>query len=233
MTLPLSFTVKKTYVDGGILLCDVERLGTPAQSLVGVPVLAMGGGSRGFIVGPDVGASVLIGYTADGYSFPTPFIMGAWVGRGMDLSPNEQQSEDQTSNADPTLDAASVPIQNAGAQVVLDRYGAIRATPASGQPFRAELTGSGEMAVTLDGDASDRVTVTGPLVTLLLEYQAAIVELQVKVAILQAAAATPPIPDPTSILPDPPTVPTSNLIGSAVLRVSPATPDSAAVDPTP
>lgn len=225
--VPFTATVTKTYnTPQGVLVCDLYRAGSPARTLTGVPVLVMGGGERSFCVPPDVGAEVVVGFTADAYSFPSPFVMGAWSAAAMGLSPNAQANEPEADTADSTLDAASIPLQNAGGQVVIDGHGATRVTPAPGQPFRAELTDAGEMLVSRDGEASDRAALTSPLVQLLAQWQTAIGLLQAAVVAI-GAAQTPPITyTPTTL--DTPLV---EDLGSAVLRVSAQTPANEGVDP--
>lgn len=227
---PITCTVLQVYNLGGKPVADVERLGTPPRKFIGLPVLVQGGGARSAFVPPSVGAEVLVGFSADAWGFPSPYVMGAWADREMLLASGQQADEPEGDTADATLDAEALALQNGGAQMVIDRHGAIRETPAPGQPYRVELTDGAQVFVSRDGESGDRATLAGALVPLLQQWQAAIIALQTQVAAatltLEAVVASSPIvpPLPPYVAPTPPTTPTIDLIGSAVLRLSSETP---------
>lgn len=216
---PITCTVLQVYNLGGKPVADVERLGTPPRKFIGLPVLVQGGGARSAFVPPSVGAEVLVGFSADAWGFPSPYVMGAWADREMLLASGQQADEPEGDTADATLDAEALALQNGGAQMVIDRHGAIRETPAPGQPYRVELTDGAQVFVSRDGESGDRAVLAGALVTLLQDWYSQFVALQSVVATI-AAQQTPPI----TYLPVSPTTPTIDLIGSAVLRLSSETP---------
>lgn len=215
-TTGLVATVLQTYVVKGRIVCDCQRLGSPPRVFGQIPVLIQGGSAtRGFFVPPAVGAQVMIQHADD----IGPYIEGTIGATDMGLS-----STPQNDSSDATLDAQSVGMLNAGAQIVEDGFGAIRVTPAQGKGLQAQLTGTGVMEVSRDGDASDRAALTAPLVAAIQERDAIIAEMQQQLVTLNLKINASVIGPVDPYLPSEPTPVSSDTLGSAVLKVSPATP---------
>lgn len=211
-------TVLKTSVVRGRIVCDCQRLGTPPRVFGQIPVLIQGGSAtRGFFVPPAVGAQVMIQHADD----IGPYIEGTIGATDMGLSATPQDD-----SGDTTLDADSVGMLNAGAQIVEDRFGAIRLTPAQGKNVLIQATGAGVVEVSRDGDASDRAALTAPLVAALQDRDGVDSEIVLKINEIIAYIAGQALPAPAPILPllANSTPVSSDTLGSAVLRISPATP---------